>query len=557
MVQKLLRVKKDVLLQLISVVVFFHGLLITLTSLESHIVIRRYVWDSRVQISIGIIAGVTLIYLSLLIRRRKYTAWLVSVCVYAFILGANMITLAFSYQSASIFLDVTRVLVLPLFVLGLLLYYRREFTVRSDVRSFRITARYVFILLCVAFFYGVIGFELLEKQDFRAELTLWQSALYTIDQFGVVSGQALQAYTERGRLFLDSLSLISGLSIGYAFIALFQPVRARLEHQDKGRAETKHILDTYGGSSEDFFKLWPKDKAYMFSDDQDAAVAFHVTRGVALAVGDPVGSTTGILGCMKNFLEVCKTNDWLPAFIHAENTHNAMYRSMGFSVQKIGEEAVVDISAFLEHYKDNKYFRQIENRFSKQHYSVEKLMPPHNSALLQRLKHVSDEWLNRPGRSERGFMMGYFSEEYMQMCTIVVLRDAAGTIQAFINQVPSYDSHEANYDLLRYSKTALGNTNDYLLLSFIKLLHDDGPKRLNMGLCPLAGIGDDTVEESRLLDTLLSFVYANGNRVYSFTGVHKFKSKYDPIWRDRYIVYRGGLAGLSRTLRALARAMKR
>jgi lysylphosphatidylglycerol synthetase-like protein (DUF2156 family) len=55
----------------------------------------------------------------------------------------------------------------------------------------------------------------------------------------------------------------------------------------------------------------------------------------------------------------------------------------------------------------------------------------------------------------------------------------------------------------------------------------------------------------------MRFVYANGDRFYSFSGLHRFKSKYEPTWTNRYIAYRGGVRGFSRSLYALNKAMNR
>lgn len=137
----------------------------------------------------------------------------------------------------------------------------------------------------------------------------------------------------------------------------------------------------------------------------------------------------------------------------------------------------------------------------------------------------------------------------------MVLRDPAGTIQGFINQILSFDKHEANFDLLRHTKESLGNSNDFLMMNFIEYVHTQGFERLNLGLCPLAGLAAHD-EERSVVDNALRFVYANGDRFYSFSGLHRFKAKYDPSWEGRYIAYRGGIANFTRVLSALNRAMR-
>ena len=124
-----------------------------------------------------------------------------------------------------------------------------------------------------------------------------------------------------------------------------------------------------------------------------------------------------------------------------------------------------------------------------------------------------------------------------------------------MNQIPSYDDKEANFDFLRHSSDAPSNSNDFLLMRFASLLLEQGFERLNMGLCPLSGL-DDADEERGVIDNALRFVYANGDRFYSFSGLRRFKAKYEPSWESRYIAYKGGIRGFTRALTALNRTLR-
>ena len=558
---KLQKPSKDFILKIVAFGVFANGILTVLNSLALHIGIHRPLMDVDFRINTAIVVGITLIYLSTLLSRRKHTAWVISLCIYAFLLVVNTIEALFSASRHDfVAVSLVRTILLPMVVVTALVYYAKEFNVRSDIRSFTVSLRYVILVLAITLVYGVAGFQLLDKRDFHREISVPQAAYYSIDQFGLINHHPLVPHSRRSKVFLDSLSLVGAMSLIYAGAALFQPIRARLTDQSRDRERLKALLEKGPASSEDFFKLWPHDKIYMLTPDGSAGLAYHVTRGVALCVGDPVGSTSGRRSLMLQFKEECRTNDWLPAFIHTEPNFSDFYRHYGYTVQKIGEEAIVNIDHFLNIQAKEKYFRQISNRFVKQGYTTELLKPPQSDAVLSRLRQVSNEWLSLPSRAERGLMMGYFTNEYLREHSILVLRDEASTIQAFINQVPSYDPPEGTYDILRYSNQAPGNTNDYLLLELMKLLKEDGYERFNLGLCPLAGMNKDTEgEDPSVLDNILGFVYTNGNRIYpfSFNGLHRFKAKFEPEWSSRYIAYQGGLRGLTRTTRALTRAMKR
>jgi phosphatidylglycerol lysyltransferase len=503
-----------------------------------------------------LVIALGLLYLSVLLYRGKRTAWWFTLCAYAVMFALN----AWRYIDVDglhtrLHADFLTSVVAPACIVADLVVSRRAFTVKSDIASFALSLRISVLVLAAAFAYGVSGFILLDRHDFHKEIPVSEAIHRTVDQFDLTTSTSLEPHTKRAHAFMDSLSIMSTASTVYVFVSLFQPLKSRFTDQTQQRKQIKQLLENNPASSEDFFKLWPHDKLYFFNAKHTAGLAYSTHKRIAMVVGDPAGDPKAFNSLLQDFATFCRTNDWSAAFIHTDPRFTKLYKSHDFALQKIGEEAVVTIKDFLENESRNKYFRQIHNRFTKQGYSVEVLQPPHSGALVHRLHTVSDDWLSRPGRKERGFMMGYFSPKYIQKGPVVVLRDDAGTIQGFINQIPSFDPEEANFDMLRQSKDAPGNSSDFILLAFIKHLDTQGFARINLGLCPLAGL-DESDEANSVTNNALRFLYANGDRFYSFNGLKRFKAKYNPEWQSRYIAYRGGIRGFSVVLNALNRSMK-
>lgn len=546
--------------RLVSILVLIHGILIVVLSLVSQISYRHlhiHVSDLSLYISLGV--GITLIYLSSLLQRRKRSAFIATAIAYTFYLGANIEGLSddlsdprFHKHAAALIL---RAILLPIVILSLLYANRNKFVVRSDSQGFRTAFIVSLLILGVTFIYGTLGFHYLGRHGFHHRLSYPAAMHYTVDQFNITTNEPIRAYTHAAKLFIDSLTFITIFAVLYVFISFVQPLRARFGDQKSDREKFLELLNIqHDAVSEDFFKLWPHDKQYFFDSTGESAVAFHVYRGTALILGGPAGKQARFKQLLSEFQYVCWGNDWRPAIVHADPVLKPIYEELGYIVQKLGEEAVVDLYKFDDETKKDKYFKNISNRFSKQGYSFELLSPPHHPAVLTRLKEVSDQWLNRGNHVERGYVMGYFTEQYISMCEVAVARDAAGTIQAFLNLVPAdFDKHEATYDILRSSNNSLGNINDFLLVNLCRELLEQGYTNLNLGLCPLVGIDKD--EKKGFISSLLSFTYANGDRFYSFSGLYRFKNKYQPEWKPRYIVYKGGVRGFSRTMNALMRTM--
>ena len=558
MINKKTRINPNRIVVLVSFFVGFYGLYIIATTFLDQFLIHRFHLLNSFVIDVHLLFGIGFVYMSLLLARRKRTALLLGIGAFTFLLGEGTSELLNHPRSGRLtFFILMRYVILPAIILICLLLTRAEFKVKSDTKAFRNSLVLALIVISITLAYGIGGFMLMDNTDFRQELSFTSALHHTIDQFNITTSQPLHAHTKRASLFLDSLSFVSVASGVFLLVSLVQPVRARLVDQSEQRARLKTLLERYSAPSEEFFKLWPHDKHYFFSQDGNAALAYLTKRGVALVLADPVGDSRSFKKLIKEFVLLCWANDWQPALIHVDGKYRALYQSAGFHMQLIGQEAFVDVENFCNVVANNKYFRNIRNRFEKESFSFEVLTPPHHSAVLERLNAISQDWLSKPGRTERGFVMGYYTEDYVQQCKLAVVRDAAQTIQAFLNIIPTenFNPSEVTYDMLRAAASAPPNSNDFLLYSLLHILNTEGKKTLSLGLSPLVGL-DENKKEDNLISNVLRFAYANGDRFYSFSGLKRFKAKYEPIWEDRYIAYKGGIAGFTKLLNALAQAMR-
>ncbi len=553
-----MNISENFKIKFLAIVVALNGLLLLDSSLKINIHSINHLVISRLYFSLPILIGISLVYLSIQLLRAKKTAWFTSITFYLIYLVIslhNLILHRLIHENLPIFW--IKSIFIPALIISLLIIWRQNYRVKSDITGIKISLIMSFTVIFVTLIYDISGFLLMDKSAFHRQLSFFNAFHYTVDQFNLTTNTPLIAYTQRAKLFLDSLSIISLTSLIYVILALFQPLKSRLSDQSSKRQEMITLLNNYPSESEDFFKLWPYDKHYFLNADKSAGLAYKVSHGIALVLGEPSGRPESFQKLIKDFKDVCYINDWSISFIHIKNNYHKIFTDLDFKLQKIGQEALVDLSHFSNNVKTNKYFRNIINKFEKQGFSSEILSPPFHPAILKRLKNISDEWLLIPGRNERGFAMGYFDEKYMNMCQIYVVRDAANTIQAFLNMVPAdFDYKEATYDLLRHSKENISNINDYLLIGFCDYLLNKNYLTLNMGLCPLVGLKTDTRVDKGLITNVLNFAYSNGNRIYSFSGLYRFKVKYEPIWRDRYIAYQGNVGSFIKTMNALVRVMK-
>ena len=450
-------------------------------------------------------------------------------------------------------LDITNILLLIIAAASLLIL-KSEFQLKSEPFKLGGSVLISAILLSVALLYGSIGFSRLPYRDFERHYSLKDGFIETIKEFTLTNEPHDIKTTKVTEAFLLSLRGLGIASLSLAGYALLQPLIYQFEHNEEAQQHARALLERYGGDSEDYFKLWPYDKEYIFSDDGQAAIAYKVRSGVALSAGDPFGNRASYENVTQKFDSFCNNHGLTMSFVQVTKKEERLYKSHNLLLQKIGEEAVVNLEDFCEKTSKNKKWRHVINKFEKLGYEFELRTPPHSQTFLSELQRISDEWLETPGRIERGYIMGYFNREYLANCPIAILRNEEKQIAGFLNLVQSFDPHEANMDLFRQRSGSPTNMIDFLLAKVLESCRANGFQKFNLGLCPLVGLDED--EENGPASKALSLVYTFGGKLYSFKGLYQFKSKFEPLWRDRYLAMPAGAFTIAKVAGALQLAMR-
>jgi len=470
--------------------------------------------------SLDIFVGVSLIYLSYQILRRRVIAWWLALAASSFMIGLHL--------SASHWLVASA---LPLVTVVLLLFTKRYFQARSEPSSIWMGVAGFAISLGLVLLYGIVGFWYMHMRDFGLNFSITNSVTLTMRVYLLI-GTSLEPHTRHARWFLDSLRIMGGLTLAFGLYALFRPLEYSIISVPRQRNQMENLLRRHSHSSEDFFKLWPQDKSYFFSSDQQAALAYGVKGSTALVVMDPVGPQDSLKMVVREFQHYCLVDGWSSAYIYVSDKNLDEYQAAGLTVLKIGEDALVNLHRFADSTGRNKHFRNIANRFTKLGHQTEFHNPPHSQELLAAVADVSREWLAQPGRREWRFMTGSYSDRYMQMCQLFVLRDADNRIAAFVNLIPSYARGIATNDLLSRL---------------------EGYDYFNLGMAPLSGLDESS---NRPEERLLNLIYQSNQKIVSLKGLRQFKSKFEPEWQSKYIAYSGGPARIPRIAYALQKLMK-
>ncbi|HEY9599871.1 MAG TPA: phosphatidylglycerol lysyltransferase domain-containing protein, partial [Cyanophyceae cyanobacterium] len=416
-----------------------------------------------------------------------------------------------------------------------LIVMRDLFTAQSDRPSITQGIRVLIGALLFTIAYGTAGFFLANPRLYNYDFSFTDAIGQTLAMFFTEDNAGLEPKTKFGRFFADSIYLIGTVTLTYALLMILRPVLLRGEPAtQEERQQAKEIIQKYGKSSLAHFTLL-KDKAYYFSPSRRSVIAYVPKGRGAIALGDPIGPVEERQEAITGFQQFCQRNDWHPGFYQTGSEHLDLYRSLGFRVLAIGEEAIVDLKLFTLQGKAGRNLRTPLNKLTKLGHQVKFYQPPIPDELLRELKGVSDEWLKMTEGSEKQFSLGWFYDDYLRECEIAVVHTPDGQISAFANVVPEYQLNEITIDMMRRRTEVEAGTIDFLFISMFQHFKKQGYDSFNLGLAALSGVGEKP--KSPRLEKALHYLYEHLNKFYNFKGLHAFKEKFQPRWEPRYLVY--------------------
>lgn len=334
-----------------------------------------------------------------------------------------------------------------------------------------------------------------------------------------------------------AIAVITGLAVTWLTISLSIILRPRRlaargaspDELDKLRS----LLDHTEGNLLTHV-LFAGDKSFFWACDGRVLIPYSVIRSRFVVLGDPIGEPKLLSEAIQEAQRYADLYDLDVVFYQVSPQNLPIYHENGYRFFKLGEEALVDLSAFTLSGKANTNLRTVKNRFEREGFRFEVLRPPHDPQLIERLRPISEEWLR--GRREKGFSLGWFDPAYLQDSAIAVLQAPDERIIAFASLAPGYDEPRTmSVDLMRHLRETPNGTMDYLFIRLIEWSKEEGCATFNLGMAPLASVGEarSAIREEKLANK----VYEYGGYWYGFKGLRRYKEKFSPNWEPRFLAY--------------------
>ncbi len=501
--------------QAIAIAVFLAGAVLLFSGATPGLgdrltLLRNFVPLSVLELShlLGSVVGVGLLIIAHGLYRRLHTAWWITIWLLCAGILLSLLK-GFDYEEATVL-----ALVVIMLASARSRFRRRASLIEQHYSSAWIAAFFLVLLMAgwlVLFAYRHLPYE--------NELW-WQFA------FHASAPRSLRA---------SLLAVMIGAA--YGLWRVLRPAPPRFSAPKRADLECVAALIEKGDSTTANLALLG-DKNLLFNKDRTACIMFQASGNSWVAMGDPIGPPALGEDLAWEFLEECDGMAVSPVFYQVTPERLPLYVDLGLTLSKLGEEARVPLESFSLEGPPRADLRQAQRRASRDGATFEIIGRGAVPAILPELRGVSDAWLAAKNTAEKRFSLGFFEPHYLAHFDVGVVRHE-GAVVAFANLWRG-GSTELSVDLMRYNDAAPKGVIDYMLIECMLWGRAQGFRWFNLGMAPLSGL-----EEHALAPTwhkLGRIVQRYGETFYNFEGLRKFKEKFNPVWRPRYLAAPDGLA---------------
>ncbi len=283
------------------------------------------------------------------------------------------------------------------------------------------------------------------------------------------------------------------------------------------------------------------DKSLLFSEDRRAFIMFGRQAHSWVALFDPIGPRDAWPALVWQFVGMAQAAGGRAIFYQVQPQNLSLYADAGLRAFKLGEAAQVRLQTFDLKGAKRAGLRHGNNRAIREGLSFELLPPERVAEEIDALQAVSNLWLAEHKAREKRFSIGAFDRAYVAAQPAAVVR-REGRIIAFATVMTTARKHEATVDLMRFSPDAPASTMEFLFVSLMLALRDEGYEVFDLGMAPLSGLHGSPA--APFWHRLGRAVFEHGERFYNFNGLRAFKAKFQPEWQPRYMAVSGGASAI-------------
>ena len=418
-------------------------------------------------------------------------------------------------------------------VMIVLILTKKDYYVKNNPKLRSVGIQTAILSMLAVMVYSVVGFYYLDKKHFNIDFSLVQSIRYSLENYFLVGSSDLIPADNFANKFILSINISGFLTFGFLIYTLIRPYFFKSYPSPEELENPRKLISQYGRSCLDYFKTY-QDKMIFEPEGQNAFISYRPAGNFAVALENPVAENEEKMRhCINQFDLFCFETGFKSIYYRVPECDLPLYKSLKKKVLFLGQEGLVDLNSFTLEGGSKKSIRNALSKVKERGYKSKIHTPPIKDGLLQKIKSVSDEWLEETGRSEIIFSQGMFDWNELKQQTLITVENSEEKIVAFLNIIPDYAPGEGTYDLVRKTMDAPNGVMDFLIIELFGYLKAEGYTYANMGFAPMSGLNDPHTFKEKSM----KFAYEKIRGFSQYKGLREYKEKFVSVWINKYLIY--------------------
>jgi lysylphosphatidylglycerol synthetase-like protein (DUF2156 family) len=294
------------------------------------------------------------------------------------------------------------------------------------------------------------------------------------------------------------------------------------------------LLETHGGGTLSWMTTWPGAE-YLYGDDGYLAYRRHA--GVAIVLGDPVGSTDWQRTAPAVFAAHCDREGLVPAWFSVSAT---TADAVGAKRVQVAEDTIVDLPDLAFRGKKWQDIRTARNRAAKDGITFRMVtLADADQSTKNQVREISASWLRGKRTPELGFTLGGVDEAMDPRVRVGIAVDEAGTVHGVTSWLPVLDDNGKprawTLDMMRRKADGFRPVVEFLIAEACLTFQAEGARFVSLSGAPLVRSDQGKVPAiQRVLDLMGKVM----EPLYGFGSLHAFKAKFQPRREPLYLAYR-------------------
>jgi phosphatidylglycerol lysyltransferase len=422
---------------------------------------------------------------------------------------------------------------LALLVIAVLVFTKKDYYVQNNPKLRSVGIQTAILSIAAVLVYSIVGFYYLDQRHFNIDFSFWQSVKYALQNYFLIGSNDLVPVDRFANRFLLSINVSGSLSLAFLIYTLIRPYFFKDTPTTEELERPRRLVQGFGKSGLDYFKTY-QDKMIYELEGINAFISYRTAGNFAVVLENPVAENEEQMReCIRMFDSFCYETGFKSFYYRVSESCLPIYKSLRKKVMFIGQEGVVDLNLFSLDGGARKSIRNAISKVKERGYTSHIHVPPIKDGLLQKIKSVSDEWLDENDREEIVFSQGMFIWNELKQQTLITVENAEEKIVAFLNIIPDYVKGEGTYDLLRKTSDAPNGVMDFILIELLNYLKSENYSTVNLGFAPMSGLDDPHTFPERSM----KFAYERIRGFSAYKGLREYKEKFVTDWYNKYLVY--------------------